>query len=142
MKAISIKQPWAWLILNAGKNIENRTWNTKYRGPLLIHASKEMDQAALRYYYRFRCEETGRGLLPPIQELPTGGIVGMVNLSEVFSKVEKAPTGCAMWWQGPYGFLLTDAKRIPFIPMRGKLRIFEIDIAKSLNYPAVTNEKI
>lgn len=39
MKAISIRQPWAWLIVNGFKDIENRSWRTKYRGPVLIHAS-------------------------------------------------------------------------------------------------------
>ena len=38
MKAITIKQPWAWAIIFAGKDIENRTWHTHDRGPLLIHA--------------------------------------------------------------------------------------------------------
>jgi len=39
MIALSVRQPWAWLLLN-GKDIENRDWYTKYRGPLAIHASK------------------------------------------------------------------------------------------------------
>jgi hypothetical protein len=45
MKALSIRQPWAWLILNAGKDIENRDWLTRFRGPFLIHASKGMTRA-------------------------------------------------------------------------------------------------
>lgn len=40
MKALSIRQPWAWAIVNAGKRVENRTWETRYRGPILIHAAK------------------------------------------------------------------------------------------------------
>ena len=39
---LSIRQPWAWLILNAGKDIENREWPTRFRGRVLIHASKGM----------------------------------------------------------------------------------------------------
>ena len=39
MKALSIRQPWAWLILHGGKDIENRTWATKLRGRVLIHAA-------------------------------------------------------------------------------------------------------
>lgn len=38
MKALTIKQPWAGLIISGMKNIENRTWKTDYRGKLLIHA--------------------------------------------------------------------------------------------------------
>jgi hypothetical protein len=43
MKVLTIKNPWAYLIVYCGKDIENRTWETKYRGPLLIHASRSMD---------------------------------------------------------------------------------------------------
>jgi ASCH domain len=39
MKALSIQQPWAWAIIYAGKNIENRTWNTHFRGTFAVHAS-------------------------------------------------------------------------------------------------------
>jgi hypothetical protein len=39
MKALSIKHPWAWAIVHAGKDIENRTWECRYRGEILIHAS-------------------------------------------------------------------------------------------------------
>lgn len=43
MKCLSIRQPWAWAILYAGKDIENRTWFTYHRGPFLLHASKTYD---------------------------------------------------------------------------------------------------
>ena len=43
MKAISIRQPWAWLIVHGYKDVENRTWATKHRGPILIHAGKTLD---------------------------------------------------------------------------------------------------
>jgi|ERR1700758_4475866 hypothetical protein len=39
MKVIVIRQPWAWLIVNGFKDIENRSWRTRYRGPLMIHPS-------------------------------------------------------------------------------------------------------
>lgn len=38
MKALSIRQPYAWLIVNGFKDIENRDWPTKFRGRVLIHA--------------------------------------------------------------------------------------------------------
>jgi len=44
MKVLSIKQPWASLIVNGYKKYEFRTWKTKYRGEVLIHASKSYDQ--------------------------------------------------------------------------------------------------
>ncbi|WP_155960585.1 ASCH domain-containing protein [Fischerella sp. PCC 9605] len=41
MKAISLKAPWAWAIFHAGKDVENRSWKTEYRGSLLIHVSRD-----------------------------------------------------------------------------------------------------
>jgi hypothetical protein len=46
MKIITIRQPWAHLIVNGSKNIENRTWPTSYRGPVLIHASLNINRKA------------------------------------------------------------------------------------------------
>ena len=43
VRALSIRQPWAWLIIHAGKDIENRIHNTRHRGPLYIHAPKTVD---------------------------------------------------------------------------------------------------
>jgi hypothetical protein len=43
LKAISIRQPWAWLIVNGYKDIENRIWAAKLRGPVLIHAGQSLN---------------------------------------------------------------------------------------------------
>jgi hypothetical protein len=45
MKALSVRQPWAWAIIHAGKDIENWTWRTHYRGEVAIHASSKMDES-------------------------------------------------------------------------------------------------
>ena len=42
MKALSIRQPWAWLIVNGHKDIENRQWRTHFRGKIYVHAAKGM----------------------------------------------------------------------------------------------------
>jgi len=44
MKALSLKQPYAELILQGKKKIELRTWNTKFRGEFYIHASLTADK--------------------------------------------------------------------------------------------------
>ena len=46
VKCLSLQQPWAWLILFGGKNVENRKWRTRHVGPVLIQASKREDRAA------------------------------------------------------------------------------------------------
>lgn len=69
LPALSVRQPWASLIVWGLKRIEVRTWTTDYRGALLIHASKTLDQEALRRY--------------PLDHLVVGALVGAVRLVEV-----------------------------------------------------------
>lgn len=119
MKAISIKQPWAWLIVNGYKDIENRTWDTKYRGMVLIHASKGMSQAE----YRIACELAFKAnpdiFMPDYDELACGGIVGYAYITGT-TRETTSP-----WFFGPVGFQLTGAKPLPFMPMKGRLSFFE-----------------
>lgn len=49
MRALTIKQPWADAITHGTKRVENRTWNTNYRGPILIHAGAAYDKTAIVY---------------------------------------------------------------------------------------------
>jgi hypothetical protein len=116
MKVIVIRQPWAWLIVNGFKDIENRTWATRYRGPLLIQASArtptqgEMDE--------FRVFARRRGVqLPEVFEL--GGIVGIACLEDC---VEKSRS---KWFEGPVGWVLSKPKKLPFVPLKGQLGLFD-----------------
>lgn len=109
MKALSIKQPWAYLIVHKGKDIENRKWNTKHRGKFLIHASKQVDKEAMKRY---------RHLLP--KELEVGGIVGEAELVNVVSH------SSSEWFQGPIGFVLDNARPLPFRAVKGQLNFFEV----------------
>lgn len=118
LPALSIRQPWAWLILHSGKDIENRTWRTKYRGPFLIHASKCMTKADYHNCQEFCRSLFGRDVLPPHWEMPQGGIVGEVTLVDC---VESSPSP---WFCGPYGFVLSDPKSLPFDACRGTLGFF------------------
>jgi len=115
VKTLSIKQPWAWLIANGYKDVENRTWKTKFRGQLLIHAGKKIDKAGLEYV---------RSVIDAF-ELPTvfetGGIVGIANLVDV---VEECTS---QWFTGPYGFVIEDAKPLTFQAARGQLGFFEVE---------------
>ena len=57
--ALSIRQPWAWLIVNGYKDIENRDWKTHYRGRFYVHAGKQFDKAGYadvqRYFPKSCC---------------------------------------------------------------------------------------
>lgn len=114
MRALSIRQPWAWLILNAGKDIENRNWSTAFRGRFLIHASKGMTR------YEYENAPIHIVDLPDFDELQRGGIVGSVELVDCVSDSDSE------WFFGEYGFLLRDPKPLPFIPYKGKLGFFDV----------------
>lgn len=111
MKALSIRQPWAWAILYAGKQVENRSWPTTYRGPILIHASKTYDQDGHDWI------ESQFGVQVPATL--RGGIVGEAILVDCVTRAD------SRWFFGPYGFVLTDARPLPFVECRGRLGIFE-----------------
>ena len=116
MKAISVRQPWAWLIVNGPKDIENRDWATNFRGKVLIHASKGMTRD--EYAIAFVLAEEQGVKLPAFGDLERGGIVGEV---EIVDCVKSHPSP---WFFGHYGFVLSDAKPLPFRPCKGMLGLF------------------
>jgi hypothetical protein len=125
MKTLSIRQPWAWLIVNGHKDIENRSWATKFRGPVLIHAAKGMTGAEYNDAYHFALEVGIK--IPPFNDLERGGIVGQATV-----------TGCSdnslsPWFFGKFSFDLTETKPLPFLPYKGRLGFFDVE------YPEVAN---
>lgn len=118
MKAISIRHPWAWLIVNGYKDIENRSWRTKYRGQVLIHASQGVKKSE---YERAKELTDLLGITLPTS-FETGGIVGVATITDCVEQSESP------WFFGEKGFVLTDARPIEFIQMKGKLSFFETGI--------------
>jgi hypothetical protein len=112
VKVLSIRQPWAWLIVHGHKDIENRTWDTTYRGPLLIHASKTLDQDGITWTRKHFPEIA----LP--ESFDAGGIVGVAYMAGTVQE------SSSPWFIGPYGLLMQRAKPLPFLRMHGRLGIF------------------
>lgn len=121
MRIISIKQPWASLIITGApnvetgeielKDIENRTWATSYRGPLLIHSSGRRDAVSSdKIERRFNVRLANDG--------PTSGVVGIADL------VDCVRTHPSKWYvTGHFGFVLANARPLRFTPWRGALSI-------------------
>jgi ASCH domain len=115
MRGISVKQPYAWLIVSGKKNIENRSWYTHHRGPLAIHAGlkrpteDELEEIARTYKVRI-----------PEKALKRGGIIGVVDLEEVVTSHK------SKWFVGPYGWVLRNARQTQFLPMTGRLGFMEV----------------
>jgi hypothetical protein len=129
MKALTIRQPWATLIVMGIKNIENRSWKTNYRGELLIHAGKAKDPYAMQAGERL-CRKYG---LPFPEELPLGCYVGLVTLSGLVNmenrQVQSDITDLDMnnlrgYIYEDFGFVLTNPRSMPTIPANGRLGLF------------------
>ncbi len=144
MKAISIRQPWAFAIVHLGKRIENRPKFWHYRGPICIHASKirlnksgsippriieELDDGAST----IREIANRTGVKIPLGTMTyrrmvveSGAIVGTANLVACVRE-SKSP-----WFFGPYGLVLEDVKPTPIIPCGGALGPWDVppDIEK------------
>lgn len=121
MRVLSIKQPWASLIVHGKKDIENRSWWTSYRGPVLIHAGKKPDDvsdiwAPLEIKY----------LINSVTQPKFGGIVGYAEIVDCVTDSESP------WFFGKYGFVLKNARPLPFYPCKGKLGFFEVDVPEGL----------
>jgi len=120
MKVLSLKQPWAELILQGKKKIELRKWNTKFRGEFLIHASKIPDSDAMNKF--------------GFDKLPCGFVVGKVELvkvkkyknNEEFEKDKNLHLATKSW--GNFGFTLKNAQRIKPISAKGNLGFWEFEL--------------
>ena len=118
MKALSIRQPWAWLIVNGHKDIENRSWPTAFRGRIYVHAGKRVKSGDFQEQRDYIRES---GLILP-EEPPLGAIVGEVTITDCVD------SSSSPWFCGPYGFFLSSplAYKDP-VPYRGQLGFFEVD---------------
>lgn len=142
MRALSIRQPWAWLILHGGKDIENRGWYTSFRGEFLIHAAKGMTRDEWEGAFDTAYGVGGQALAYKIPEhgvIERGGIVGVAELYNVqppLTWVEQM-AGAKDPWHIPdqYGFRLRNVRPLPFLPCSGALNFwgnFEIRDGKAV----------
>lgn len=129
MKALSIRQPWAWLIVNGHKDIENRCWKSGFRGKILVHASKgrcrESYETAAKHCELASAMTSKTIELPAFEDLERGGIVGTV---EITGCVERSRSP---WFLGEFGFTLENAKTLPFRPYKGALGFFKVEEVES-----------
>lgn len=116
MKALSIRQPYAWLIANGIKDVENRTWHTGYRGPVLIHAGKTYPKRD----HLDDWESWQHFCYPHDRDSMVGGIVGIATITDCVTRSE------SKWWIGPVGFTLADAEPCGLIPCKGELGFFDV----------------
>lgn len=118
MKALSLKQPYAELVVSGKKTIELRKWNTKFRGKFYVHASKNSDKEAMKEFN--------------FTNLPLGCIIGTAELIDVkeykndeeVDKDKNKHLASAKW--GKYGFVLKNIKRLQPKPYSGHLGFWDV----------------
>lgn len=135
--ALSVRQPWAWAIIHAGKDIENRGWKhpnpgLNFRGPVCIHASSglgrdEFDDAIESI--EFMAGPDVRQL-PQARELVRGAIIGVADVVNIVRK------SASPWWCGPVGLVLANAHAVDPIPCKGQLGFFKWERSGSIAEPA------
>lgn len=134
VRAITVRQPWAWQIIHEGKDVENRTRNLagSYRGPVLIHAAKQADDLAL---YRLPMHPPAHVTEP--RQFWYGVVLGMVDLVGVHSTEDcgqdhegKAQPMCSQWAQEDpareiYHLELANPRPLRRIAATGKLGLWK-----------------
>ena len=129
MKALSIRQPWAWLIVAGIKDVENRPWWTDFRGRIYIHAGKMVDwQSQIAITKKeLQLPNNAEKLLPEIFHL--GALIGEVDIVDCKFRKDIAMAFSPWHEHGSWGFILANPViyEVP-IPCRGQLGFFEVNM--------------
>ena len=120
MKALTVRQPWAWLLIHGLKNIENRDWWCSYRGQLAIHAAKGMTRD--EYYDALdlvqHISPQQAAAMPGPSELVRGAVIGTMRMTDCVRR-SNSP-----WFSGKYGFVLDTPQPCDPVPCRGALGLW------------------
>ena len=140
MRTLTLVQPWATLIALGAKTIETRSWYTPYRGPLYIHAGKNVDgvvmmgesEAAKAFRQALRAGGFDRAT-----DVPRGVIVCQCVLSDVrmIARGYEPPATERLFGNyqpGRYAWHLTDVQPVVPIPARGSLGLWECDLTATI----------
>lgn len=139
MKAITIKQPWATLIALGLKEFETRSWATKYRGSIAIHAGKSIDKEA---YENFSNDLKAVGI-ENIKQLPIGSVIATASLVECHKVIKEYPEqntaevaafyidgkeyDYGFYEPGRYAWQLSNVQAIGPVPAKGQLSLWNWD---------------
>ena len=131
IRALSLRQPWAALVVHGVKSVEIRSWPTQLRGLILIHASRQSDHRS-----------EGWELVPAEAQATAtlhGGLIGGVELAdcltypdvESFAGDQPRHRNRPNWFKPPtlYGFLFRRPRLLPFRPLPGQVRFFGVRVS-------------
>lgn len=148
MKCLSIRQPWAWAVASGIKGVENRGWETPYRGTILVHASANRSEVS-RVIFPDEIPDTAgefvisgaerAGVEPPdLDALAFGAIVGVADLVDCipYREADTRPDMDHYWAFGPWCWVLANARPVGPRKWPGALKLFDVpdEVAGSLCY--------
>lgn len=131
MRALSIRQPWASMIIDGSKTIENRCSRTYTRGWVLIHAAQTFDETAAPWLKQQSKKFTAPLDLSALMtakviagrpDLPSGGIIGAMHI------VDCVESSDSPFWRGRYGYVINRVVKLPFHPCRGLPGLFDVTL--------------
>lgn len=136
LPALSIRQPWAWCIIRPDvtdpeeraelrrlgliKDVENRSWRSSHRGPLLVHAALTFDTDGYHWLQTAMPELR----LPAPRDFDLGGVVGTASVADCVR------TSDSPWFFGPWGLVLEGQTPAPFVAGRGMPGFFRFKPAE------------
>lgn len=131
MKAISLWQPWASLWLSPAKVHETRGWATRHRGPLAVHAAKQMMVDVSPDLEALLLDEFGGHWA---MDLPRGAIIGVVTLTDCIQidyaakiAADGDDLACGDWTKGRFAWRRHGFRLLPEpVPYRGQQGLFDV----------------
>jgi hypothetical protein len=122
-RCLTVRQPWAWLIIAGHKDIENRSWTHPYRGPLAIHAGLDFDDAGAEFARSLGIE------VPTRTACRRGSVIGLVDIVDIWPS--SSPWAFAKhehWWL---------ANPRPIVPFgaKGQLGLWSVGIEERFLTP-------
>jgi hypothetical protein len=121
MMALSIRPAWAWAIIHAGKDVENRSRRCHFRGRFLVHASLELTHEDFEKAIQTLAAAGEDAIVPRPDEFEAGGVVGSVELVDVTELCD------SVWHQpGAFAWRLRNPRPMPFIPYTGRRNWFHV----------------
>jgi hypothetical protein len=124
LRALSIRQPYAWAIIRGFKPVENRSWSTDFRGTFLIHAGKLEERDDVELVIRQLSIETPYSYQALMEDYQANqGLGCIVAVAKI---VDCVTYHKSHWFYGPYGFVIENPLPIKPIPYKGKLNFFYV----------------
>ena len=121
MMALSIRPAWAWAIVHAGKDVENRSRRCHFRGRFLVHASLELTHDDFEKAVQTLAAAGEDAIVPRPDEFAAGGFVGSVELVDVAERCD------SVWHEpGAFAWMLRNPRPMPFMPYTGRRYWFHV----------------